>query len=298
MMIRPARFSYNVKTAVNNTFQKDNKEEDVQQKALKEFDDFVKKLSNAGVNVTVIEDTTEPHTPDSVFPNNWVSFHEDGSIVLYPMFAVNRRTERKQSVLDTISKKFIVSKTIDLSSFENENKFLEGTGSMVFDREHKIAYACLSQRTEKTLVEDFCKRIDYTPCIFTATDKAGKEIYHTNVMMCVADAYVVICMDSIKDENERKILNEIIASTQKDIIEISIQQMNAFAGNMLQVINNKNEKLLVMSTQAYESLTKEQVVKISSYNKIIHSPLNTIETNGGGSARCMMAEIFLKKKTA
>jgi hypothetical protein len=293
LMIRPVNFGYNAETAVNNAFQVKSKEDDVQTKALKEFDAFVIVLQQNGVDVTVAEDTTEPHTPDSIFPNNWVSFHDDGSVLLYPMYAVNRRAERKQHVLDTIAQKFLIEKTVDLSQYEKENIFLEGTGSMVLDRENKIAYACLSPRTDEKVLDDFCQQMGYTPVSFHSVDGNGQAIYHTNVMMCVANKYIVICFDSIPDDEEKiKVINAIL-HTGKEIIDIGLDQMNHFAGNMLQIENKQGEKLLVMSTQAYQSLTDEQKNKLNSFNKIIHSPLTTIETNGGGSARCMMAEVHL-----
>lgn len=292
-MIRPVNFGYNAETAVNNAFQVKGEDKDVQNKALKEFDAFVNLLQQNGVDVTVVEDTIEPHTPDSIFPNNWISFHNDGSVLLYPMYAVNRRKERKQHVLEKIAGKFSIKKSIDLSQYEKEDIFLEGTGSMVLDRDTKITYACLSPRTNEKAVADFCRQTGYTSVLFHAVDGSGKAIYHTNVMMCVADKYVVICLDSIPDKKEKEKVIETIKQTGKEIIDITIEQMNHFAGNMLQIENNKEEKLLVMSTQAYEALTDEQKKKLGSFNKIIYSPLTTIETNGGGSARCMMAEVHL-----
>jgi hypothetical protein len=292
-MIRPVNFGYNAETAVNNAFQVKGSDDNVQTKAMNEFDAFVNVLRQNGVDVTVVDDTNEPHTPDSIFPNNWVSFHDDGSILLYPMYAVNRRAERKQHVLDTIGKKFLIEKEIDLSRYEKENIFLEGTGSMVLDRENKIAYACLSPRTNEKVLADFCTQMGYTASLFHATDGNGQDIYHTNVMMCVADKYIVICLDSVKNKEENEKLKNTIHQTGKEIIDISLRQMNHFAGNMLQVENKQGDKLLVMSTQAFESLTDEQKKKLESFNKIIHSSLTTIETNGGGSARCMMAEVHL-----
>jgi hypothetical protein len=263
---------------------------------LKEFDAFVEKLRAEEIDVTVVNDSDMPHTPDSIFPNNWISFHNDGRIFLYPMFAENRRLERKAEVIETIERRFEITQAIDLSGYESENKFLEGTGSMVLDRESKIAYACLSPRTNKELFELFCRKAGYKPVSFRSTDENGKDIYHTNVMMCVGDKYVVICLASIPDPNEMKQVTDSIISSGKKIIDISFDQMNHFAGNMLQVNNKENEKFLVMSSQAFNALTAEQVYKLSSYNRIIHSSLETIESNGGGSARCMMAEIHLRQK--
>ncbi|MFT3934001.1 MAG: arginine deiminase-related protein [Chitinophagaceae bacterium] len=292
-MIRPVNFAFNAETAVNNAFQVANNDAGVQEKARKEFDDFVQVLQQNGVDVTVINDTPEPYTPDSVFPNNWVSFHDDGTVVLYPMYAVNRRLERKPAVLEKIAEKFSITQKIDLSSNEAESAFLEGTGSMVLDRQNKIAYACISDRTDYFVLTDFCEKLGYTPVSFDAVDQKGQPIYHTNVMMCMADKYVVICLDAVPADHEKADLKDCFKQTGKEVITISYDQMNHFAGNMLQVSNNKGEQLLVMSSQAYESLNKEQVEKLSAYNKIIHSPLTTIETNGGGSARCMMAEVHL-----
>jgi hypothetical protein len=292
-MIRPVHFGYNAETAVNNAFQSESKENDVQTKALKEFDEFVSVLRQNGVDVTVVEDTYSPYTPDSIFPNNWVSFHNDGSVLLYPMYAVNRRAERKEHVLEKVAEKFSVERKIDLSRYEKENIFLEGTGSMVLDRDHKIAYACLSPRTHEKVLADFCTQMGYTAVLFHATDGNGQAIYHTNVMMCVADKFIVTCLDSIRDKTEKEKLIDTIKKTGKEIIDITLDQMNHFAGNMLQVENKQGEKILVMSTQAFESLTADQKRKLQSFNKILHSPLTTIETNGGGSARCMMAEVHL-----
>lgn len=295
-MIKPVAFDFNAETAVNNAFQQQGSNTNAQQKAEAEFDGFVQKLTAAGIDVTVVQDTAEPHTPDSIFPNNWISFHTDGSIVLYPMYAVNRRAERKQHVLDTIAAKFEVKNTIDFNAKENDNLFLEGTGSMVLDRDNNIAYACLSPRTDKTVFEEWCSKMNYTPCSFYSVDENGGEIYHTNVMMCVADEYVVICLDSISDSIERDNVFDTIIASGKSVVEISYSQMNRFAGNMLQVQNKEGQRYLVMSSQAYHALNAEQIAELESYNPIIHSDLTTIETNGGGSARCMMAEVFLPVK--
>jgi hypothetical protein len=294
LMIRPVNFSFNAETAVNNAFQVAAADEAAQEKALAEFEGFVKLLQDNGVDVLVIKDSPEPYTPDSIFPNNWVSFHEDGQVCLYPMYAVNRRMERKPAVLQELGSRFSINATLDFSNYEKEGLFLEGTGSMVLDRDHKIAYACFSPRTDKKVLMDFCEKMGYRPEAFTAVDDQGRPIYHTNVMMCVADRYVVVCLDSLSIPAQRQHLTATIRSTGKEIIGISLEQMNQFAGNMLQVHNKKGEKLLVMSTSAYKSLTPAQITRLSSYNRILHSPLTTIETNGGGSARCMMAEIHLE----
>lgn len=294
LMIRPVNFGFNTQTAVNNAFQVAGADMAAQEKAQTEFDNFVSALRTNGVQVTVIDDTPEPHTPDSIFPNNWISFHEPDTICLYPMFAENRRQERKPPVIQQLQQTFTITNTFDLSGYEHDQLFLEGTGSMVLDREHKIAYACLSPRTHQAVLDDFCKKMGYRPVLFTAVDGAGKAIYHTNVMMCVADRYVVICLDSLPNHAENQMVQEYIGKTGKELINISFEQMNHFAGNMLQVQNSAGEKILVMSSQAYSSLQPAQIKKLECYNRILHAPLTTIETNGGGSARCMMAEIFLK----
>jgi hypothetical protein len=293
LMIRPISFGYNAETAVNNAFQTAGAQENAQAMALQEFDTFVTLLRNYDVDVTVVEDSPTPHTPDSVFPNNWVSFHSDGTLVLYPMFATNRRAERKPHVLQAIKEKFSVQQQIDLSTYEEESIFLEGTGSMVLDRDSKIAYACLSPRTNICVLNDFCKQLHYTAVSFTATDSNRQPIYHTNVMMCVADKYVVICLESITNKTERKQVEQSILNSCKKIIAITLNQVNHFAGNMLQIENKDGQKLLIMSSQAYSALTTEQTQELTRYNRIVHSSLNTIELNGGGSARCMMAEVHL-----
>ncbi len=295
LMIKPIQFGFNVQTAVNNSFQKDLGG-DLQQMALEEFNNFVDLLRKNKIDVTIVEDTLDPSTPDSIFPNNWISFHADGSIILYPMFAINRRQERKVTVLETIKAKFQVSQIIDISNSEYKNMFLEGTGSMVLDRENKIAYACLSPRTDENLLNEFCSLVEYKAVTFNSVNEAGIDIYHTNVMMCVANSYVVVCLESIPNAAEKLLLIQALDRTNKEIIDISLQQLNSFAGNMLQVINSDGELLLVMSTQAYESLTEVQIASLQRYNRILHSSLHHIETAGGGSARCMMAEVFLQAK--
>jgi hypothetical protein len=284
---------YNAETAVNNSFQIQSNAENLTTKAIAEFDAFVSKLRKEGIEVTVVEDSPDPHTPDAIFPNNWISFHHGGIYCLYPMFAHNRRKERKAEVMDLIRKKFDFQKLIDFTFYESEDRFLEGTGSMVLDRDQKIAYACLSPRTDAGILQDFCKKLNYSPAVFHAVDDEGKAIYHTNVMMCVADRYVVICLDAIPDPGERKRIVETILASGKEIISITPSQMNHFAGNMLQLQNKSGEKILVMSTAAWHSLKSEQKDKLGSYNRIVHTSLQNIETNGGGSARCMIAEIHL-----
>ncbi|HMP95010.1 MAG TPA: arginine deiminase-related protein [Phnomibacter sp.] len=297
LMIRPARFEYNAQTAANNAFQQAGDNQDaVAAKALQEFDDFVAQLRQAGVHVTVVQDSAEPRTPDSIFPNNWVSFHADGTVILYPMWAPNRRLERKPQVLQTIGNLFNITNTIDYSHNEANDVFLEGTGSMVLDRQNRLAYACLSARTDEGLLQQWCAQMQYRPVVFTAVDEQGGPIYHTNVMMCVADKYVVICLECIPNLQERERVAQTITAHGQTLVPISYAQMNQFAGNMLQVHNAEGQKLLVMSSQAYHSLTPEQLTLLQSFNPIVHSPLTTIETNGGGSARCMMAEVHLPAK--
>lgn len=293
LMIRPARFVYNAQTAVNNAFQQqDDDQQQVTQKALEEFDGFVVELRRHDIEVLVIHDTAEPHTPDSIFPNNWISFHQDGSIVLYPMFAENRRQERKENVLTIINNQFNISQKIDYTAYEQQGKFLEGTGSIVLDRINKLAYACLSPRTDEGLLNEFCEALAYSPVTFRAVDADGVPIYHTNVMMCVADSYAVINLDCIVSDDREKVATALRQSG-KEIITINNYQMNHFAGNMLQVENKKGQQFLVMSSRAYQSLSAVQIAQLELFNPIIHSPIPTIEANGGGSARCMMAEVPL-----
>ena len=300
LMVEPIAFGYNAQTAENNYFQVEQKDADIQTNALEEFNNFANKLKSKGINVISVKDTLEPHSPDSIFPNNWVSFHNDGKVVLYPMFAPNRRVERRADILEILKDNgFEITEIDDLSHFENQQKFLEGTGSMIFDHDHNIAYGSVSLRLDEELFRQFCQKFGFRPVVFHSYQNAGGErlpIYHTNVMMCVADKFVVICLECIDDELEREKVQEVIKSTQKEIIEISEDQMQQFAGNMLQVQNEAGEKFLVMSESAYRSLTAQQISAIEKYCEIIYSDLNTIETNGGGSARCMLAEVFLPEK--
>ncbi|MBB2145174.1 amidinotransferase [Pedobacter sp. LMG 31464] len=296
LMIRPVDFKFNAQTAVNNKFQQASAQGDVQNQALKEFDGFVAMLKSNGVDVTVIDDTLKPETPDSIFPNNWVSFHANGEVILYPMFSENRRPERREDILTTIGNNFTINKITDLSTYEAQNIFLEGTGSLVLDREHKLAYACKSVRMDEKVLADFCDKTGYTAIVFNAVDSEGFPIYHTNVMMCIGDTFAVICFDSIPNQQEKENVKQSLISTGKEVIEISFDQMNHFAGNMLQVQNKNKESLLVMSEQAYLSLKKEQITTLEKHSKLIYAPLYTIEKNGGGSARCMLAEIHLPVK--
>jgi hypothetical protein len=267
-----------------------------QEDALEQFDNMVAHLKAAGVDVMVYEDTEEPHTPDSIFPNNWISFHQSGKIVLYPMQAVNRRLERRMDIIEDLKSNFQVEQIIDLTHFEKEGNYLEGTGSMVFDRRYKIAYACLSPRTNAEVLDAFVEATGYKVVKFNATDAAGKDVYHTNVVMCMGDSFAVVCLQSINDLDERLMVRDELEKTGKQVIEITLEQMNSFAGNMLLVNNKRGEKLLVMSTQAFESLTHKQRDEIDDYAALVHFDLSIIEGNGGGSARCMMAEVHLPEK--
>ncbi len=300
-MIEPVDFRFNTQTAVNNYFQtKPEDDSTAQEKALKEFRGMVAKLREHGVNVIVLQDTLDPHTPDSIFPNNWISFHENKMIALYPMFAKNRRVERREDdVLALLEEKgFEAEEIMDYSSAEEDNVFLEGTGSIILDRVNKIAYACVSPRTDEELFYEFCEDFEYEPVLFEANhtvDNERKQIYHTNVMMCVGDEYAVIALSTIDDKTEKEFVINKLKSSGKEIIDITEEQMHQFAGNMLQVGGIGNSKYLVMSENAYNSLTQEQIDQIEKFNPIIKVDINTIETLGGGSARCMMAEVFLPK---
>ena len=299
LMIEPAAFGFNAETAQNNYFQVNSENAETQNRALQEFNNFVEKLRSKGINVITMKDTLEPHTPDSIFPNNWISMHSDGTVVLYPMCAVNRRWERRNDILEILKRNFSVKEIIDFSAPENDGKFLEGTGSMIFDHDNKLAYGSVSLRLDEQLFREFCEKFGFTPVVFHSYQTANNErlpIYHTNVMMCVADQFVVICLDCIDDETERVNVVNAIVNSGKEIIEISESQMQRFAGNMLQLQNPEGKKFLVMSLSAYQSLTPEQISNIEKYSEIIYSDLETIETNGGGSARCMLAEVFLEKK--
>ncbi len=300
-MVRPVNFRRNEQTAVNNYFQEDPhlKNVEINKKAQQEFDQFVKVLREHGVNVITINDDMEQDTPDSIFPNNWVSFHDNGIVGVYPMFAKNRRRERREDIFELLEDNgFVIQNFMDYTAAEQEEVFLEGTGSILLDRVNQKAYCALSQRAHESLFIEFCEDFDCFPVIFHANQTVdGKRlpIYHTNVMMAMAETFAVICLDAIDDKKERKNVVEHIKMDGKEVIRISEEQMCHFAGNMLQVIGADDQRYMVMSTQAYNSLTKEQIQAIEKHCPIIHSPLDTIETCGGGSARCMMAEVFLPK---
>lgn len=301
LMIRPVAFEMNKETAVNNYFQKtlDLNPKEINAKVQKEFDDFVEVLRQEGIEVFTYDDIADLRTPDSIFPNNWVSFHNSGNLALYPMFAENRRRERRQDILEDLEKQgFEFHQVYDYTEAENEEVYLEGTGSLILDRENRKAYCALSPRANEELLFEFCEDFEYLPIPFKAYQTVKEKrfpIYHTNVMMCVGSEIAVICFDSIDDIAEKKLVSKSLKEDGKTIIEISEQQLGAYAGNMLEVQNKKGEKFLVMSTQAYKSLDASQIKNIEEHLKILHSPINTIETLGGGSARCMMAEIFNAK---
>ena len=302
IMIRPKHFNFNIETAENNHFQKKDERlsnEKILKKATSEFDKMVLQLLKNKIDVTVFDDKKEIITTDSVFPNNWISFHQNGLVFIYPMFSENRRKEKRKDILEKLDDEYEIKKIIDFSSYEMDSVFLEGTGSMILDRQNRICYASLSERTNEIAIKKFCEKALYTPIIFKSYQKINDDkslIYHTNVMMCVAEEYVLICLDSVHSEDDKNNIISTIKNTQKEIIEISEKQCNSFAGNMLQVTNKINEKFLIMSSSAYDSLEKEQRIKLLKYNKIIHSDLSLIEKLGGGSARCMIAENFLQKK--
>lgn len=300
LMIRPVAFRMNEQTAVNNYYQKvlDNlSPKDANKKAQEEFDTFVEKLRAVGVNVIVVDDTHIPDTPDSIFPNNWISFHQSGDVVLYPMFAKNRREERREDILDIIEERgFVIENITDYTLAEEANMFLEGTGSIILDRANNKAYCALSPRAEEELFIEFCEDQDLAPLIFHAYQTINGErklIYHTNVMMCIGEHFAVICADAIDEKAERKLILDSLKSDGKEIITITEDQVNNFAGNMLEVKGTANKSYLVMSKAAYECLTPAQIAAIEKHSEILYSSLDVIEACGGGSARCMMAEVFL-----
>jgi len=297
LMIEPVHFGFNPETAVNNYFQNSgNLNEKIQEVALHEYLNMVEKLRAHGIEVISVRDTENPFTPDSIFPNNWISFHEDGQIILYPMFAPNRRLERRHDIPGILELHGHKCSNIDDFSFwEDENRFLEGTGSMILDRGNKIAYAAISERTDKSLFLQFCSTFGYTPVSFTANQSVGNErkaIYHTNVMLCVADQYAVICAESIDEQDERTMVLETLQKSGKSLIEIKENQMCHFAGNMLQLANNEGVRFLVMSQSAYDVLTESQRERLRAFNEFIICAVPFIENAGGGSVRCMMAEVF------
>ena len=300
VMIRPVAFRMNEQTAVNNYYQKvldGLLPATVNAKAQHEFDTFVEKLRAVGVDVTVIDDTLDPDTPDSIFPNNWISFHENGDVAMYPMFAENRRAERREEILDILEEKgFVINNIVDYTSAEEDGFFLEGTGSLLLDRENSKAYCALSPRADEELFIEFCEDFDYAPVIFEAfqtVDGERKLIYHTNVMMCLGETFAVICADCIDDKKERKMVLDNLKENNKEVILITEAQVNSFAGNMLEVRGTNDKRYLVMSAAAHQCLTAKQIEQLEKHAEILSSSLDTIEACGGGSARCMMAEVFL-----
>lgn len=300
LMIRPVNFGFNPETAESNAFQNSQlaaqTKDTAQESARREFDEMARQLQAMGVDVMVYDDTVDPYTPDSIFPNNWVSFHASGTVVLYPMQAENRRLERRQDIIDSLGEKYHVAKLVDLTHFEQEGKFLEGTGSMVLDRMNHVAFASLSPRTHPDVLAEFSRQTNYRIVSFSSADAGGQAIYHTNVLMCIADTFAIVCLSAITDPDERLMVRQELEKLNKRVIDISLEQMASFAGNMLMVTTNKGQKLLVMSTRAYKSLTPKQIDLLDDYTTLVHFDLSVIENNGGGSARCMMAEVHLPRK--
>lgn len=296
LLIKPSNFGFNNETATSNSFQKKltGNGKSITELALAEFDTFVAGLQAKGVQVFVFDDSILPEKPDAVFPNNWISFHPDGTVILYPMHAPNRRNERRLDIIEALKKNFCISKLIDYSGYEKEKKYLEGTGSVVFDHKSKIAYACLSPRTNKELFVKLCDLLGYKAISFYAFDRVGKKIYHSNVMMCIGDNFAVICIDAIKDKKEKEVVLNSLSDSGHQVIEIGLSQMENFAGNMLLLQSGKNEKILVLSQSAFNSLATSQKQQLEHFVELVPLAIPTIETIGGGSARCMIAEIFLK----
>jgi len=293
LMVRPFQFYFNQQTAANNFFQSNINIENANELAIAEFDAMVEKLRAHQIKVNVVQDTKDPSTPDSIFPNNWVSTHTNGTLCLYPMYAENRRAERKSSVIEFLQSNYKIENTLDLTDLEKEGIFLEGTGSMVLDHQNKIAYGCLSERLDKEAFISWCDKMQFKPITFKAVDDKAQPIYHTNVLMCMGNQFVVICLDSIPNEQERQMLLDSFARTNKEVIEISQDQLNHFAGNMLQVFDITEKPHLIISEQAYKSLHTAQLKSLEKYNPLLPISIPTIEALGGGSTRCMMAEIYL-----
>lgn len=294
LLIRPANFGYNEETANNNAFQSQlaASPTQLQEQALQEFDQLVEQLQSKGIQVTVIQDSASPVKPDAIFPNNWISFHENGTIVTYPMWSKNRRLERQASIVEQMQQQFGFQEVLALEHWEDKNLFLEGTGSMILDRVHHICYACTSPRTDEVVLDQFCKELGYQKLLFQSVDDQGQAIYHTNVMMALGEDFVVIGLESIPDEGQKQQLLQSFEATGKAIVELTWEQIQAFAGNMLQVQNKQGDKFLLLSQQAYESLTPAQITTLEQYTNLLYHPIPTIETLGGGSVRCMLAEVF------
>ncbi len=297
LLVRPASFGFNAETAVSNHYQQQLTGAGLMAQVLAEFDAAVATLRGRGVRVEVFEDAPEPAKPDAVFPNNWFSTHADGRLLLYPMCAPNRRPERQPALLAALARDFAVREIVDLSGTEADGRFLEGTGSIIFDHAHRVAYAGLSPRTDAALFAQVAQQLGYQPVAFRATDARGQEIYHTNVMMCVGPGFAVICLDSIADATERAAVEASLTATGHEIVAISQAQVGRFAGNML-ALEIGGQPLLVLSQQAHDALTPEQRQALTHYAELVPLAIPTIETVGGGSARCMLAEIFLPVKPA
>ena len=303
-MVKPYGFDYNTETAEDNHFQTGGtalSSSEITRQALLEFQGFVSQLKAHGIEVIVFDNLITKETPDAVFPNNWFSTHNDGTVYLYPMFANNRRKERRQEVLDLLTQEhgFSIDRIMDWSKHEDLGLFLEGTGSMILDRPNKIIYAALSERTSEELIKQYAQEIDYELVAFRSYHNAEQKevlIYHTNVMLCVAQDYCVVCLECITDLTERKAVMDSLKKTNKAIVELSLDQIDHFAGNMLEAKNKANESFLIMSSRAYKAMNQAQIIQIQRYSQIIHAPLTTIENYGGGSARCMLAEIFLPRQ--
>ncbi len=296
LMVRPKAFGYNEETAKSNAFQSFDSQansSEVSEKALAEFDAMVTELKSNGMVVMAVEDSEYPVKPDAVFPNNWFSTQIGGTIYTYPMESLTRRAELRPAIIDQVGEKFVVNASFDLSDRADDDQFLEGTGSMILDRLNKICYACLSPRTNERVLKDWCKISGYTPIAFTSVDGNDQEIYHTNVMMGMGTEYVVVCLESIKNPSQKRALIESFRSSGKDIIDITLDQVNGFAGNVLEIMNTDNQKFLAMSARAKSVLTDDQIKRIEKYAKILAFEIPTIERYGGGSVRCMIAELFL-----
>jgi hypothetical protein len=299
LMIRPAAFGHNEETASTNFFQSSTPEldqQELQQLALHEFDNMVELLKGHGINVLVINDTPAPAKPSAIFPNNWISTSPEGVVSVFPMYSINRRLEKRGDIVSLLAQKFVVHDVQDWSEFEGEGKFLEGTGSMVIDHENKVIYSCYSPRTDVSVLEKFANANKYKAIIFFATDKNGQPVYHTNVVMTLADDFAILCVEAIEEEWELIAIRQLLDSSGHDVIRITKDQMHSFAGNMLQVKNNKGEKYLIMSQTAFDSLDSDQKGELSSRCKLLPVSIPTIEQVEGGSVRCMMAEIFLTTK--
>lgn len=294
LMIRPANFGYNPQTAESNKFQKkvDLSDQEIQAKALREFDSMSAELEKLGVEVVIFEDVKEHFTPDAIFPNNWFSTHPGGAFCLYPMEAEARRFERNPEIIDKIKKEAGIRRTLDFSRFEKQNKFLEGTGSLVLDHKNKTAYASISSRTNPEVLESWAEALDFNVIKFHSFDRENAHVYHTNVMMCLGDNFAVVCLEGISDKAERQNVIESLQNGGKEIVEISFEQMENFAGNMLLLQNDSGEKILVMSKRAFESLNNKQIRTLESHAEIASFDIDIIEQCGGGSVRCMIAEIF------